>query len=59
MNDEILSPIGGVVADIRTLSRHPLSITRTQQVAIRTAFLRCVRSRSSSYPRTPTGAPDR
>ena len=40
MNDEIVSPLGGVVADIRTLSRHPLSITRPKQMAIRSAFLR-------------------
>jgi hypothetical protein len=39
-NDEIISPIGGVVADIRTLSNDPLSINRTQQQAIRAALLR-------------------
>ena len=40
LNDEIISPFTGVVADLRTLSSHPLSITRAEQMAIRSALRR-------------------
>ena len=40
LNDEIISPIGGVVADLQRLSRHPLTISRSAQRVIRTAFMR-------------------